>query len=124
MPKTTERLLHETTADFDTSLKLDRPAAMVVHFQFAKLIDSLRPWVDYGVDVATGKLKPPKEKGDKDSDEDQVQANPAMMQLGFVVPQVHQFLDFASAMRGVTSITYEESGVWVTHSETHLQDLK
>src|SRR3954469_5420189 len=113
MPKTTERLLHETTADFDTSIKLDRPAAMVVHFQFAKLIDSLRPWVDYGGDVATGKLKPPKEKGEKDSDEDQVQANPAMMQLGFVVPQVHQFLDFASAMRGVTSISYEENGVWV-----------
>jgi hypothetical protein len=124
MPKMTERLLQEKSAAFDTSLKLDRPAAMVVHFEFAKLIEAARPWVDYGVDVATGKLKPPKEKAEKDSDEDQVQPNPAMMQLGFVVPQVHQFLDFASAMRGVTSISYEENGVWVTHSETHLQDLK
>ena len=47
-----------------------------------------------------------------------------MLQLGFIVPQVHQFLDVAAAIRSATSITYEEEGVWVTHSETHIQDLK
>jgi len=125
MPKTTERMLHETTPDLDTSLKLDRPAAVVAHFEVAKLIDSLRPWVDYGVGVATGKLKPPKEKEGKETDEDQpAEVNAVMLQLGFVVPQVHQFLDFASALRGISTISYEENGVWVTHTETHLQDLK
>ncbi len=57
MPKTTERLLHDTKPEFDTSIPLDRPAALVVHVEFAKFIDNLRPWIGYGVDVATGKLK-------------------------------------------------------------------
>src|SRR5205814_659037 len=97
MPKMTERLLHETKPAFDTSLKLDRPAAVVAHFELAKLLDSVRPWIDYGVDVAMGKLKPPKEKGDEGSDKDQpaeavgVQAT----YLAFVIPQVQQFLEVA-----------------------------
>ena len=122
MPKTTERLLHETTPDFDTSLKLDRPAAMVLHVQFAKMIRAIEPWMDYGIDVATGKLKIKKDD-DEDSDK-AAQANPAILQMGFVVPQVHQFLEFASALRSVTSIAYQEEDVWVTHSETRFQDLK
>jgi hypothetical protein len=121
-PKTTERLLSETTPDLDTSLKLDRPAAMVTHISFGKMIAAIRPWIDYGIDVASGKLKVHKE-GDDENDKT-VQANPAMMQLGLVVPQVHQLLDVASALRGVTAIVYEEDGAWVTHTETHIQDLK
>jgi hypothetical protein len=121
MPKTTERLLNETTPDFDTSLRLDRPAAMVAHIEIAKLIDAVRPWIDYGVDVAMGKLKV---KKDGDEDEAPAEANPAMLQMGFIVPQIHQFLDVASVLRSATSMTYEEDGVWVTHSESHIQDLK
>jgi hypothetical protein len=121
MPKTTERLLNETTPDLDTSLKLDRPAAMVLHVGFAKMIHAIEPWIDYGIDVASGKLKVRKEGED---DEEKAQANPAMLQLGFVVPQVHQFLEFACALRSVTAISYEEEGEWVMHSETHIQDLK
>jgi hypothetical protein len=122
MPKTTERLLHETTPDFDTSLKLDRPAGMVLHIEFAKMIGAIEPWMDYGVDVASGKLKVHKE-GEEENDQP-AQANPVMLQMGFVVPQVHQFLEFASALRSATAISYEDEGVWVTHSETHFQDLK
>jgi hypothetical protein len=125
MPKMTERMLQEMTPEFDTSLKLDRPAAMVMHFEFAKAIAIVRPWMDYGIDVATGKLKPPRKDGDDDEDKDKpAQPNPIALQIGFVVPQVNQFLDFASALKSATSITYEDEGVWVTHSETHLQDLK
>jgi hypothetical protein len=122
MPKTTERLLHETTPDLDTSLKLDRPAAMVLHVEFAKMIGAIEPWMDYGIDVASGKLKVKKE--DEDDNDKPAQTNPVILQMGFVVPQVHQFLEFASALRSVTSIAYQEDGVWVTHSETHFQDLK
>jgi hypothetical protein len=121
MPKTTERLLHETTPDLDTSLKLDRPAAMVLHIEFAKMIAAIEPWMDYGIDVASGKLKVRKEGEDDDKP---AEVNPVMLQMGFVVPQVHQFLEFASALRSVTAISYEEEGEWVTHSETHFQDLK
>lgn len=129
MPQTTERLLREKSADLDTSLQLDRPAAVVTHVEFAKLIDATRPWIDYGLDVAMGKLKPPKEKGDKDegsSDESETpQApSPMMLQMGFIVPQIHQFLDVAAAVRSASSVTYEEDGVWITHSETHIEDLK
>ena len=60
MPNTTERLLKEKPLEIDTSLKLDRPAAMVTHIEFAKSIDAIRPWINYGLDVATGKMKPHK----------------------------------------------------------------
>jgi hypothetical protein len=63
-------------------------------------------------------------KEDEDDNDKPAQANPLILQMGFVVPQVHQFLEFASALRSVTSIAYQEDGVWVTHSETHFQDLK
>jgi hypothetical protein len=122
MPKTTERLLTEMTPDLDTSLKLDRPAGMVLHIGFAKMIHAIEPWIDYGIDVASGKLKVRKEL--EDDNDKPAEANPLMLQMGFIVPQVHQFLEFASALRGVTLISYEEDGEWVMHSETHIQDLK
>jgi hypothetical protein len=124
MPKTTERMLEETTPDLDTSLKIDRPAALVSHVSFAKGIDAIRPWIDYGVDVASGKLKVKKE-GEEDEDKDKpAEANPIALQMGFVVPQVHQFLDVLTAVRGFSAIAYEDEGLWVMHSETHIQDLK
>ena len=122
MPKTTERLLAETPPDLDTSLKLDRPAAIVTHIEFARSIAAVRPWIDYGIDVATGKLKPRKE--DDEEDDKPAEPNPIMLQMGFVVPQVHQLLDAASALKSATAIVYEEDDAWVTHSETHFEDLK
>ncbi len=125
MPKTTERLLSETKPELDTALKLDRPAAVVTHIEFAKSLAAIRPWIDYGVDVATGKLKVRKEDDeDEDDEKNPTPPNPAMMQLGFVMPQVHMLLDVVSALKSATAIVYEEDGAWVTHSETHFQDLK
>ncbi len=128
MPRTTERLLREKPLEIDTSLKLDRPAAVVTHIEFAKLVDVTRPWIDYGLDVAMGKLKPHQETADDESNESEKQPpappSPVMLQLGFIVPQVHQFLDVAATLRSATSVTYEENGMWVTHSETHIEDLK
>ncbi len=129
MPKTTERLLHEQAASIDTSLPLDHPAAMVTHIEFAKMIEATRPWIDYGMDVASGKLKP-KAKKDEDSSDDSDDNTPppgrsqAMISMGLIVPQIEQFLEVATALRSATSMTYEEDGLWVTHSETHIQDLK
>jgi hypothetical protein len=99
---------------------------MVVHVEFAKFLDALRPWMNYGLDVALGNLKVKKADGDSDEEEVDKAAAPSnvTMQLGFVVPQVQQFLDVAAAMKSATSMTYEENGVWITHSETHIEDLK
>jgi hypothetical protein len=138
MPSTAERLLASTTPEIDTSIDLKRPAAMIMHFEFAELIQKVRPWVDYGLGVAMGTIKndPPadeeeddEESSEEDSseegdDEEADQPNPIALQAGFVMPQFYQFLDVISAFRSATSITYEEDGVWVTHSETHIEDLE
>ena len=125
-PETTERLLKTTELDIDTSLKLDRPAAIVAHFQFAKLIDSIRPWIDYGFEVATGKLKVEEEEDGDDESEDEANNDQAAiaMQMGFIIPQVQQFLQVSTALQSFSSVTYEEDGLWVTHSEVHLEDLE
>jgi hypothetical protein len=123
MPDTTRRLLRETELEVDTSLDLDRPAAMASHFNFAEFIDLFRPWIDYGFDVAIGKLKV--EAEDEDSEEEEPQPpSPIMLQAGFFIPQLQQLLDVASALRGISMVSYEEDGVWVTHSETHFEDLE
>jgi hypothetical protein len=131
MPDTTERLMQDTPLSADSAVKLDQPAAVLVHVEIAKAIGAIRPWIDYGFDVAIGKLKPKadtEEDGDvadSDSDDDApVEQSPMLMQMGFVIPQIHQFLDVAAAFKSASAVTYEEDGVWVTHSATHIVDLK
>jgi hypothetical protein len=124
-PATTERLLAETTLQVDTSLNLKRPAAVASHVQFADFVNAVRPWIDYGFDVATGKLKRETDEEDAESEDEIDEQQAAMvMQMGFVMPQIQQFLTFTTALRSASSVTYEEDGVWVTHSETHIEDLK
>jgi hypothetical protein len=125
MPATTERLVKETPLEVESGLKLDRPAALVVHVEVAKWIGTLRPWIDYGFGVAMGTLKPKNEEGEAEvEDEAPADPNPLMLQMGFVMPQVYQFLDAASALKSVSAVAYEEDGQWVTHSEMHFEDLK
>ena len=131
-PAATERLLSEQRLDVESSIDLDRPAAMATHVQFAKGIAAIRPWIDYGFDVAIGNLKVEDEDGeaedeaeDQERDAEAEQQRGAMaMQMGFFIPQVHQFLEVVTALRSFSSVTYEEDGVWVTHSEMHLEDLQ
>jgi hypothetical protein len=40
------------------------------------------------------------------------------------MPQIHQFLDVAAAMRSFSTLVYREDDIWVTHSEVHFQDLE
>jgi hypothetical protein len=124
MPDTTERLLRSTTLEIDTSLDLDRPAATVVHCKFAELIKSIRPWIDYGLGVATGTIKPEDEAAETEENESGDESSAMMLQMGMIVPQVYQLLDVISVMKSNTSITYEEDDIWVTHSETHIDDLE
>ena len=57
---------------------------------------------------------------EKDSSDDAA----AIMPAGFILPQVHQLLDVLTAVESITSVTYREDDVWVTHSEVHVVDLK
>jgi hypothetical protein len=114
---------------------MTRPASKVAYVEFGKLIDAIRLWADYGGAVATGQLKPADEDEDDgedaqedefgdDEDEQSQEEAAAMMTVGLVLPQVHQFFDFTSALRSVSSVTYQEDDVWVTHGEIHIQDLE
>lgn len=86
------------------------------------LIESVRPWIDYGFGVAMGQIK---HADDEESTEEEPdEPSPIMMQAGFILPQIHQMLDVATALKSASAVIYEEDGTWVTHSETHLEDLK
>jgi hypothetical protein len=118
LPAFTEQLLRKRELAIDTAVDLKRPAARIVHFQFAKLIDAIRPWIDYGVGVASGSITP----DGVEPDAEMQQA--VMLQLGLIMPQVNQFLEVFTTFRSQTSITYREENVWVTHTEMHIKDLE
>jgi len=123
MPATTERLLRSTSLAIDTALDVNRPAAMAVHCDFKKLNNAIRPWIQYGLDLAMGKLDHESEEEEQEG-ESPPQQNPYAVQLGLIVPQLEQLLDVIGALRSASSVTYFEEGNWVTHSELHIEDLK
>jgi hypothetical protein len=126
-PTTTKRLLQETPLDVDSKVDFQRPAAIVWHFQFAELMAAIGPWIDYGLNVATGNLKVEVAEEDEDAESDNEQSTQQAaiaMQLGFVVPSIQQFLEVASAWKSASAVMYEDGGVWVTHSEIHIEDLE
>ena len=83
--------------------------------------------VHFGGAIATGQVKLDDEEEaefeGEDVEQSQEQAT-AMMMAGIVLPQIHQFLDVAAALRSVSGVTYHEDGAWVTHGEIHIQDLE
>ncbi len=120
-PTLSERLLRTMPLKIDTSLDLRHPAATVSYFEFARMIDAVKPWVTYGGAIATGQIR----LNDEEEPEEQSQEQAAaMMTAGMILPQIDQFLDVATAMRSVSSMMYHEDGAWVTHSEAHFQDVK
>jgi len=118
-PAFTEQLLKPAPISIDTAIDLKRPATMATHFQFAKLLAAVRPWIDYGVGVATGRISADGGAGEADPGQQMI-----MMQAGLFMPQVNQLLDVFSTLRSHTSITYREDDAWVTHAEMHLKDLE
>ena len=120
LPAFTEQLLKSAPIAIDTAVDLTRPAAVITHFQFAKVLDAVKPWIDYGVGVATGRIVADGAVADPDNAMQQA----IMMQAGLIIPQVNQLLDVMKAVRSHTSLTYRENDVWVTHSELHLKDLE
>lgn len=110
-PTFTAQLIESKPLEIDSPIDIRRPAAIVVHAKLPKLLDAIRPWVDYGFTVAAAKTA--EEGGDPQA---------AAMPAGFILPQVHQMLDVLSALDSYTSVTYREDDVWVTHAELHLDD--
>ncbi len=117
-PAHTERLLRKTTPKFGGPLtNTDRPLAMALRFDWAGLVESLTPWIDYGVDTY---FMMQQRQGDPDgavADDE----NPAAKAIK---TQIHMGLDFLKCYRGYSSATYVEGKTIVTHFESHYQDLE
>lgn len=108
-PELGEKLLAGSKPIIDgPAAEFDRPLLSAGHLNFAKTIDMLRPWMDYGIKVAM------------ESDEE----GTAVMMVGMVKPQVEQFLDVLQVFDSVTTVTYREDDTWVSHGELRIIDLE
>jgi hypothetical protein len=108
LPEVSEKLLAQSRPDLDGPLaNFDRPLVSASHFKLARFIDTLKPWIDYGVQVAI-----------QNQQEGEVQQAVAM--VGFVKPQIEQVLDVLKAIDSVTSVQYLDRDVVVLHSEMRI----
>jgi hypothetical protein len=111
LPELSEKLLSGVSLTIDgPAAEFNRPLAYAAHFQCAKFIDLLKPWIDYGIQLAI-----------ENADEN---AAAAVGMVGFVKPQVYQFLDVLKVFDSYTGVTYHENDTWVTHGELRLIDLE
>ena len=99
VPKTTVRLLGSTPVQAGVIAKHQGAAGAAMQFSLSRLIDAVAPWVDYAIKMSGA-----------DVDE-------------AVLEQIHTGLEIAKCLREISTVTYQEDGVWVTHVETHFEDL-
>ena len=108
LPRFTARLLTDTPLQGQGPLaNTDRPLASAGQLDFARLLQALEPWIDYGLQLGLGMA------------EDQPGDGP----MGGIPQQVHDVLDVLQCFRGVSSVTYLEGNAMVTHSQCRFQDL-
>ena len=107
LPDATMGMLTGTSLNIDSPVAdFDRPLFLVCHIDFNQMLDAAKPWIDYGFQVVK----------EQDLDEGNMSF--------FIKPQLDQILELTRALRSFTSVTYYEDGVWVTRSETHIEDLE
>ncbi len=96
---------------------VDRPLAGAGYFDFSGFLDKVSPWVDYIVtQVAASQAISTEETALQDD----VEQAP---QLKAILDQFHTGFEIAKCFRGISSVTYIEDGVTVTHSESVFKDL-
>jgi len=111
-PSHAKRLLAETPLEAGGVLsETDRPLAMAVTLDWARLIDAATPWID----LATREIvKEQLAGGDADT---------AKAKLPEVADQVHTVLKVLKVVRTVTSESYFKDGALVTHTLTEIRDI-
>ena len=103
----TTRLLSNSPLKAGGLLKTtDRKLGSAAFFDWAGLMGVVEQWVDYGSGVAME------------------QDTGAAGQIGFIMQNVKIGFELLRTLRTVTSISYPEGDAWVTHTETHWQDVK
>lgn len=101
------RVLKETPFQFQGPLA-GHPEKLLHarHFNFAGVIDTVQPWVNYGFEVALA------QSGEESN-----------FAADAVHGQIDSVLNILKCFRGASSVSYEEKGAIVTHSEAHFEDL-
>lgn len=99
-----KRLLKATRPHVNGVLvQLDRPLAVAAWFDWAALVDSATPWVDFGIEQAAASQDEEQRKG--------------------IVGQVHTALDVLKAIRAFSSESYLEDDVLVHHVLLEIRDV-
>jgi len=80
----------------------------VQHVHFAGLIDAIVPWVNYAFEIVAA------QSGDEGA---------AGFGLDVIHGQVDSVLDVLKCYRGTSSVTFEEKGAVISHSESRFVDL-
>jgi hypothetical protein len=102
----TERLLRSIPLKYEHGPLADvknKKLASAMAFNWPALVDAIAPWAEFGVSMA--KLPPPGPEGE-------------------IMPQLKTVFEILKCFRGVTSATYYEDGMRVTHAEIFVEDLK
>jgi hypothetical protein len=100
VPKMTVRLIADTPLQAEGPLAdTQKPLAAAFHCNFAGILDTIEPWIDYALTVSGA---------DVGAD---------------VTEQIKTGFEIGKCFRGVSSVTYQEGDAWVSHYEAHFQDL-
>jgi len=112
LPEFTKRLVKATPPPAIGPLaNLDRPLATASYFNMAKFLDTLSPWINFGLRSASKAAQ--EEEG----------SNPAIgVGLQMAVGNLQPILELLKCMKETASVSYFEDGALVTHSVTVLQD--
>ena len=111
LPELSAKLLDGSRPALDGPVSdFSRPLLSASHFKFAKFLDACQPWIDYGIQIAI----------EQQSEE----AASIVGMVGFVKPQVDQFIEVLKVFDSYTGVTYREDDAWVTHGEIRIIDLE
>lgn len=105
-----------------------RPLVAAGFLDWAATVDALTPWIDYGIRAYSAKAAAEAGGALMAVDEDGVKKLAAAEEdspsTKEILDQVHTGLEILSTLRNVTSVTFFEKGITVTHTEVHWQDTK
>ncbi len=116
--KHARRLLSPITLSQEGPLSdTTRPLAAASSFSFARLMDTLQPWIEYGIEVGAGAAGQLLGGAIGDEPTEPPDVEP-------ILAQVRSVMTILKCFRGYSSATYIDGDAMVTHSEWHFQDLE
>jgi hypothetical protein len=99
-PATSHRLMQATPLVKEGMLaETGKPLGGAFYFDFAGLVDTVTPWIRYGVGISQD------------------------LDMQNVVLPFEDVLEVLKCFQNVSGVTYQDDDAWVTHSEIHLRDL-